>query len=132
MSITTCCDNATEMLLTLGQCRKHVNICRLSPDLLDKQWLQQHEARLVQQLQRDGWTGRSSNGSSSRAAPGTERQSAVKTDKQLQASVRSAAAAGLSPRGVRVLLAVHEECRYVMRNAALQQVCLQMAASVQG
>jgi hypothetical protein len=107
-------------------------VCRLSPALLDELWLQQHEARLVQQLQRDGWTGRNSNSSSrsSRAAPGAKPQPAGKPDKQLQASVRSAAAAGLSPRGASALLSLHEQCGYGTRNAGLRQVCLQMAASV--
>jgi hypothetical protein len=136
MTTTTCYNDITELLLTRVRCCACVYICRLSPDLLGDQWLQQHEARLVQQLQGNGWTGRNttSSSSSSRAAPGTKSQPAVaKTDKQqLQASVRSAAAAGLTPCGACALLSMHEECGYIMRSTELQQVCLQMAAAVQG
>lgn len=128
-----CCCEVERMCVTRAYrtCARyslHCCACRLSPGLLDEQWLQQHEARIVQQLQQDGWTA-----SSSRAAPGAKRQPAAQQDDgQLAASVRSAAAAGLSPAGAALLLSVHEQCGYVMRHAQLQQVCKSMAASVAG
>jgi hypothetical protein len=100
--------------------------CSLSVDLLDRQWLQQHEARIVQQLQEDGWT------SSSKASPPKAKQRQQQANAQLQASVRSAAAAGLSPQVACLLLSVHERCGYVMRNDQLRQVCQAMAAAMSG
>jgi hypothetical protein len=76
----------------------------------------------VQQLHEDGWT------SSSKASPPKAKQQ--QANAQLQASVRSAAAAGLSPQGACLLLSVHERCGYVMRNDQLRQVCQAMAAAV--
>jgi hypothetical protein len=81
----------------------------------------------VQQLQQDGWTA----GSSSSSKPTSSAKQQQAADARLQASVHSAAAAGLSPHGASALLSLHEQCGYEIRNEQLRQVCKALAAAAQ-
>lgn len=111
----------------------------MSPVLLTPEWLQQHEAKLVLQLQEQGWTGSSSSSSkdSSRqrstpaAAAGSKAKSrsAAGSLAALSRSARSAAAAGLNPSAAFLLLDLHEQCGYEMQHAALLEACRELAGA---
>lgn len=82
-------------------------VSRLSPQLVDKSWLQNHEGKILQMLQEEGWMPSSS--SSSRSG--------------LESSCLSAVEAGLTPEMCGVLVTCYNECSYDMKHRELKEVC---------
>lgn len=94
--------------------------CRLSPELLDPQWLAGHEACLIDKLQEAGCLqqDRSSGASSS---------SKARKQHSLALDVRCAVAAGLTPDVVRQLLHAYAACGCAVQHQGLRRLCEQLA-----
>jgi hypothetical protein len=128
----------------------------LSPELLSPAWLAKHERCVLEALAAAGWsagTSSSSSSSSSKAggAGATPQRSKgrtctsgsgggfgsssssssskpVRQQLVLDGATAAAVKAGLRPSVARQLLALHGAAGYELRNAALRQLCTQLAA----